>query len=107
MKPYGGGCGGQIRGRRIAFEDTDQARTWFRAEHAVLTAAVEQSPASVPDALRMAVDLLILIAVYSLFPSHGHYDEACRLAGSTAHRQRKPADPSAGPGRCAPGPDSP
>ncbi|MGW1102398.1 AfsR/SARP family transcriptional regulator [Streptomyces sp. NPDC002540] len=77
----------------IAFEDTDQARTWFRAEHAVLTAAVEQSLASVPDALRMAVDLLMLIAVCSLFPSRGHYDEACRLAGSAARRAGEAGQP--------------
>ncbi|MFF9017048.1 hypothetical protein ACF09C_29295 [Streptomyces sp. NPDC014870] len=32
-----------------------EARAWFRAEHAVLTSAVEQSLASVPDALRTAV----------------------------------------------------
>ncbi|MFJ9680490.1 AfsR/SARP family transcriptional regulator [Streptomyces sp. NPDC101194] len=77
----------------LAFEDTDQARAWFRAEHAVLTAAVEQSLASVPDALRMAVDLLMLIAVCSLFPSRGHYDEACRLAGSAAHRAAEAGQP--------------
>ncbi|MFJ2626025.1 AfsR/SARP family transcriptional regulator [Streptomyces sp. NPDC087532] len=77
----------------IAFEDTDQARTWFRAEHAVLTAAVEQSLGSVPDTLRMAVDLLMLIAVCSLFPSRGHYDEACRLAGSAAHRAAEAGQP--------------
>ncbi|MFE7399676.1 BTAD domain-containing putative transcriptional regulator [Streptomyces sp. NPDC057557] len=77
----------------IAFEDTDQARTWFRAEHAVLTAVVEQSLASVPDALRTAVDLLMLIAVCSLFPSRGHYDEACRLAGSAAQRAAEAGQP--------------
>ncbi|MGW1763514.1 AfsR/SARP family transcriptional regulator [Streptomyces sp. NPDC002073] len=70
----------------IAFEGTEQARAWFRAEHAVLTSAVEQSLASVPDALRSAVELLTLIAVCSLFPSRGHYEDACRLAGSAARR---------------------
>ncbi|WP_406054235.1 NB-ARC domain-containing protein [Streptomyces sp. NBC_01077] len=77
----------------IAFEDTEQARAWFRAEHAVLTSAVEQSLASVPDALRTAVDLLTLIAVCSLFPSRGHYEDACRLAGSAARRAAEAGEP--------------
>ncbi|MFB7447508.1 BTAD domain-containing putative transcriptional regulator [Streptomyces sp. NPDC056194] len=77
----------------IAFADTEQARAWFRAEHAVLTSAVEQALASVPDALRMAVDLLTLIAVCSLFPSRGHYEDACRLAGSTARRAAEAGEP--------------
>ncbi|WP_426361820.1 AfsR/SARP family transcriptional regulator [Streptomyces sp. E-08] len=78
----------------IAFESTEQARTWFRAEHAVLTSAVEQSLASVPDALRTAVDLLTLIAVCSLFPSRGHYEDACRLAGSAARRAAEAGEPA-------------
>ncbi|MFF8381586.1 BTAD domain-containing putative transcriptional regulator [Streptomyces sp. NPDC015661] len=77
----------------IAFEGTEQARSWFRAEHAVLTTAVEQSLASVPDALRTAVELLTLIAVCSLFPSRGHYEDARRLAGSAARRAAEAGEP--------------
>ncbi|MGW1509443.1 AfsR/SARP family transcriptional regulator [Streptomyces sp. NPDC002394] len=80
-------------GSGLAFEDTEQARTWFRAEHAVLTSAVEQSLASVPDALGPAVDLLTLIAVCSLFPSRGHYEDACRLAGQAARRAEEAGEP--------------
>ncbi|MFF0473354.1 BTAD domain-containing putative transcriptional regulator [Streptomyces sp. NPDC004284] len=78
----------------IAFEDTEQARAWFRAEHAVLTSAVEQSLASVPDALRAAVELLTLIAVCSLFPSRGHYEDARRLAGQAARRAKEAGEPA-------------
>ncbi|MFF0431005.1 BTAD domain-containing putative transcriptional regulator [Streptomyces sp. NPDC004327] len=77
----------------IAFEGTEQARAWFRAEHAVLTSTVEQALASVPGALRTAVDLLTLIAVCSLFPSRGHYEDACRLAGSVARHAAEAGEP--------------
>ncbi|MFC9588760.1 tetratricopeptide repeat protein [Streptomyces sp. NPDC056944] len=77
----------------IAFESNEQARAWFRAEYAVLITGVEQSLASVPDALRTAVDLLTLITVCSLFPVRGRYEDACRLAGSAARRAAEVGEP--------------
>lgn len=82
-----------VRHAGVAFTGAEEAREWFGAEHALLTATVEQLLRCGPQALRTAVELLGVIGVSGHFMGRAHYLEISRIAGAAAERARVQRDP--------------
>ncbi|MFE9558324.1 BTAD domain-containing putative transcriptional regulator [Streptomyces sp. NPDC006703] len=76
----------------MSFAGIEEARTWFRAEHALLAATVEQLLQSGRGALRKALDLLTVVAVSGVFEDKAHYQEVSRIAGLAAERAHADED---------------
>ncbi|QIB44183.1 AfsR/SARP family transcriptional regulator [Streptomyces aureoverticillatus] len=76
----------------LSFTDIDEVRAWFRTEHALLAAAVEQLLGSGPQFLRKSIDLLIIVATSGIFLGRAHYLEVARITGLAADRARAHGD---------------
>ncbi|WP_158857605.1 AfsR/SARP family transcriptional regulator [Streptomyces sp. NRRL B-1347] len=82
-----------VRHSGVAFAGAEEVREWFGAEHALLTATVNQLLPWGPQALRTAVELLGVVAVSGHFMGRAHYLEVSRIAGAAAERARVRQDP--------------
>ncbi|GGV29163.1 AfsR/SARP family transcriptional regulator [Streptomyces spectabilis] len=82
-----------VRHSGVAFAGAEEVREWFGAEHALLTAAVNQLLPWGPHALRTAIELLGVVAVSGHFMGRAHYLEISRIAGAAADRTLARQDP--------------
>ncbi|WP_172383045.1 transcriptional regulator [Streptomyces sp. MNP-20] len=82
-----------VRHSGVAFAGAEEVREWFGAEHALLTATVNQLLPWGPQALRTAVELLGVVGVSGHFMGRAHYQEISRIAGAAAERARAHGDP--------------
>ncbi|MFD9960255.1 BTAD domain-containing putative transcriptional regulator [Amycolatopsis sp. NPDC058986] len=82
-----------VRHAGVAFAGTAEVRAWFGAEHALLTATMEQLLPCGTEALRTAVELLGVVGVSGHFMGLTHYLEISRIAGDAAERARTLRDP--------------
>ncbi|MFI8931449.1 AfsR/SARP family transcriptional regulator [Streptomyces sp. NPDC053474] len=82
-----------VRHSGVAFAGAEEVREWFGAEHALLTATVNQLLPWGPQALRTGVELLGIVAVSGHFMGRAHYLEISGIAGAAAERAHAHGDP--------------
>jgi len=78
----------------LHFADAEQARNWLLAEHALLIAVSSRVLRDIPDAARIVVAALAVIAVSGLFAGPAHQRELERIADQAIAAADRGDDPT-------------